>query len=94
MPRTLRGLPHDYASGGVLGRRSSGEETIMAWSWRYEDGAGKATAGPAESFASQADAESWIGQQWRELLNAGVVAVSLVDDDRVEYKMSLQPAGQ
>lgn len=65
----------------------------MAWSWRYSDGDGNATAGPAESFASQADAESWIGQAWRDLLSAGVATVSLVEDDRVEYTMSLQPAG-
>lgn len=66
----------------------------MAWSWRYADGSGKVTTGPAESFASQADAESWIGQEWRNLLTAGVATVSLVEDDRVEYTMSLQPAGQ
>lgn len=65
----------------------------MPWSWRYEDSTGAAVAGPAETFSSQADAESWIGQTWRELAAAGVARVTLMDDDRVEYRMSLAPAG-
>ena len=40
---------------------------------------------PREIFASQADAESWLGENWRELLEAGVEQVTLLDDDRVEY---------
>ena len=39
----------------------------MPWSWRYEDVDGQPVDGPAETFSSQADAESWIGQNWREL---------------------------
>jgi hypothetical protein len=62
----------------------------MPWSWRYEDVEGQPAEGPAETFSSQADAESWIGQSWRELAAAGVTQVSLVEDDRVDYKMSLQ----
>ena len=34
----------------------------MPWSWRYEGVDGQPVAGPAETFSSQADAESWIGQ--------------------------------
>ena len=64
----------------------------MPWSWRYEDVDGQTVTGPAETFSSQADAESWIGQAWRGLAAAGVTQVSLVEDDRVDYKMSLQPA--
>lgn len=63
----------------------------MAWSWRYESTNGESVEGPAESFASQADAESWIGQTWRELAASGVTSVALVEDDRVEYRMSLLP---
>jgi hypothetical protein len=51
-------------------------------------------AGPEETFSSQADAESWLGQTWRELVGAGAASASLLEDDRVEYKMSLAPAGQ
>jgi hypothetical protein len=64
----------------------------MPWSWRYEDVDGKPVDGPAESFSSQADAESWIGQEWRQLQAAGVSTVTLVEDDRVDYQMSLLPA--
>ncbi|MBU8856287.1 MULTISPECIES: hypothetical protein [unclassified Micromonospora] len=66
----------------------------MAWSWRYEGTNGDAVDGPAESFTSQADAESWIGQTWRELAASGVTSVALVEDDRVDYRMSLQPPAE
>jgi hypothetical protein len=64
----------------------------MAWSWRYEGADGKPVTGPAETFGSQADAESWIGQTWRQLADAGVTTVVLVEGERVEYRMSLLPA--
>ncbi|NMO53054.1 hypothetical protein HH310_17890 [Actinoplanes sp. TBRC 11911] len=64
----------------------------MPWSWRYENADGRPVAGPAETFSSQADAESWIGQEWRQLAESGVATVVLVEDDRVEYPMSLLPA--
>ncbi|MCY1142092.1 hypothetical protein OWR29_29205 [Actinoplanes sp. Pm04-4] len=63
----------------------------MPWSWRYENVEGQPVAGPPETFSSQADAESWIGQEWRGLAEAGVAKVVLVEDDRVEYPMSLLP---
>jgi hypothetical protein len=66
----------------------------MAWTWRYEDAQGRAVEGPREAFSSQSDAESWIGQVWRELLATGAVSVILVEEDRVEYRMSLLPPGQ
>ena len=64
----------------------------MPWSWRYENVDGEPVSGPAEAFSSQADAESWIGQEWRQLADSGVATVVLVEDDRVEYPMSLLPA--
>ena len=64
----------------------------MPWSWRYENVDGQPVSGPAETFSSQADAESWIGQEWRVLADSGVTQVVLVEDDRVDYKMSLLPA--
>jgi peptide subunit release factor 1 (eRF1) len=66
----------------------------MAWTWRYEDAEGKAVEGPSEAFSSQSDAESWLGQTWRDLLAAGAVRAVLVEEDRVEYQMSLLPPGQ
>jgi hypothetical protein len=65
----------------------------MAWAWRYEGANGQPDGG-SESFPSQSDAESWLGQSWRELVSAGVVTAVLVEDDRVEYRMSLLPAGE
>lgn len=64
----------------------------MAWSWQYEDAEGKPMQGPTESFGGQADAESWLGQTWRELVDSGAVTAILLDDERVEYKMSLLSA--
>jgi len=67
----------------------------MPWTWQYEkaDGAVVNGAGLQEAiFASQGDAESWLGENWRALLEAGVDQVSLLDDDRKEYgPMSLHP---
>ena len=66
------------------------------WWWRLEDGAGGEVtiegrlAG--QRFASQADAESWVGEEWPELSAAGVHAVTLFEHDRQVYgPMSLRP---
>ena len=67
----------------------------MAWRWRYE----RTDASPAELeggdppvFTSQADAETWIGEEWKTLLESGVDAVTLLEDDREVYgPMSLHP---
>ena len=66
----------------------------MAWTWRFEDAESQPVDGTGEAFSSQSDAESWIGQTWRDLLASGVVRVALVEDERTEYRMSLLPAGE
>jgi hypothetical protein len=66
----------------------------MAWTWQYEDAQGRVVDGPAEAFASQSDAESWVGQSWRDLASRGVARVALYEDSRLEYRMSLAPAGE
>jgi hypothetical protein len=38
-----------------------------------------------QRFASQADAESWVGEIWTELSAAGVASVTLVEHDRDVY---------
>src|SRR3712207_9340616 len=66
------------------------------WRWRFHDASGAEITLPGATtvFPSQSDAESWIGEQWRDLLEAGVEAVTLVDGDRTVYgPMSLRPAG-
>lgn len=58
----------------------------MAWVWRFENAAGKPVAGVDEQpFPSQADAETWIGETWRELVEAGVDRVVLLEGDREVY---------
>ncbi|MBK9740637.1 MAG: hypothetical protein IPO93_14310 [Actinobacteria bacterium] len=67
----------------------------MAWTWRYEssDGTETAAAPAAQGFPTQSDAETWIGETWRELLDGGVDQVTLLEDERVVYgPMSLHPA--
>jgi hypothetical protein len=60
----------------------------MAWTWQFEtaDGTLVPSRGvPRETFASQGDAESWLGENWRDLLAGGVDQVSLLEENRVEY---------
>ena len=70
---------------------------VMSWTWQLEkaDGTVPTSRGlPKESFGSQGDAESWIGENWRTLLEAGVDQVSLLEESRVEYgPMNLHPEG-
>ncbi|MFD7085281.1 hypothetical protein ACFYXV_22560 [Streptomyces sp. NPDC002181] len=67
----------------------------MAWTWRFETGDGTETS-PAvepEEFTTQGDAESWIGEVWKELLEGGTETVKLSDDSGTElYTMSLRSA--
>ncbi len=67
----------------------------MAWSWQFEKKDGTAvTEGdlPRETFGSQGDAESWLGENWRDLLASGIDQVSLLEEGRKEYgPMSLHP---
>lgn len=67
----------------------------MVWTWHFEKTDGTPASGgelPKETFASQGDAESWLGENWRTLLSAGVDQVTLLEESRVEYgPMSLHP---
>jgi hypothetical protein len=65
----------------------------VTWSWRMEAADGSTLDVPGERFPSQADAESWIGEAWPDLLGQGVDQVSLIEGERVVYgPMSLHPA--
>jgi hypothetical protein len=59
------------------------------WSWRLEDADGNEVNVSADyagrRFSSQADAESWVGEIWADLAELGVVAVTLMEADRVVY---------
>lgn len=66
----------------------------MAWTWRYEAEDGRRDAGGSDAFPSQSDAESWLGQSWRELVASGVVTAVLIEDERVESRVSLPRAAK
>jgi hypothetical protein len=59
------------------------------WWWRLLDASGDdarvAEEYTDQRFASQADAESWVGEVWAELAAAGVDAVTLFEHDREVY---------
>jgi hypothetical protein len=69
---------------------------MSEWTWRFEAADGTTMTGaalPEAAFPNQADAESWVGETWPDLLEAGVAAVSLLHDGEVVYaSMSLRPA--
>src|SRR4051812_44875074 len=62
----------------------------MSWTWRLEDPAGAAIE-PASlgvdvpQSDNQGDAESWLGENWRELLARGVATVTLFDGETEGY---------
>jgi hypothetical protein len=68
----------------------------MTFTWRFEsaDGSPVDPAGAgSDRFPRQADAESWVGEAWQDLLADGVDQVTLLEGDRVVYgPMSLHPA--
>lgn len=64
------------------------------WSWELLDAQRHpvANAPGGGTFPTQSEAESWLGEEWRALLDAGVDAVTLREGDGVVYgPMSLQP---
>jgi hypothetical protein len=66
---------------------------MMSWTWRLETGDGGAVDPDLDvpEFPSQSDAESWLGEVWRDLVAAGASAATLVEDGRVVYgPMSLE----
>jgi hypothetical protein len=63
--------------------------TERPWWWRLENAAGEEVdvhdEHAGQRFASQADAESWVGETWSDLAAAGVDAVTLFEHDRQVY---------
>lgn len=59
-----------------------------AWTWTYADRDGGALTGTTmvtSAFPTQSDAESWLGQSWRELADAGVASVTLLENGETVY---------
>jgi hypothetical protein len=50
----------------------------MTWRWTYDGGS-------SGEFPTQAEAEAWLGDAWRELADEGVTDVTLQEGDRVVY---------
>ena len=70
-------------------------EQDMSWTWQLEKTDGTVITArdlAKETWISQGDAESWLGEHWPGLLKSGVDQVTLLEDGRVEYgPMSLHP---
>ena len=69
----------------------------MSWTWQLEDPSG-AVVDPATlgvdvpACDNQGDAESWLGENWRDLLERGIATVTLLSDgERVYGPMGLAP---
>lgn len=63
----------------------------MAWRWAPDRDPAE-EVGLAKGFPTQGEAESWLGEFYPDLLEAGVGAVTLYEEDRRVYgPMSLRP---
>ena len=66
-----------------------------SWRWRLEDASGAEVTVTGEyadqTFPSQGDAESWVGEVYADLADLGVAQVTLFEFDREVYgPMSLE----
>jgi hypothetical protein len=87
-------MTHSMEPSGYLSDRTSSQAT---WRWVLLDASGKDVSaehdpsGRELRFTSQGDAETWVGEAWRDLAEAGVDAVTLYEADREVYgPMSLK----
>ncbi|MER7658742.1 hypothetical protein [Streptomyces albidoflavus] len=68
---------------------------MVPWTWRFEkaDGTEVSPSVEPDEFSTQGDAESWLGEYWKELLEGGVEQVRLIEDTTEIYgPMSLSEA--
>ncbi|MDQ1716874.1 MAG: hypothetical protein QOE89_827 [Pseudonocardiales bacterium] len=65
------------------GRCSDMVQSHTSWTWRLEPDS--VAAQDPGSFSNQSDAESWLGEAWRQLAEAGVTGVVLVNDGKDVY---------
>jgi hypothetical protein len=58
----------------------------MGWTWRLETSEGLPAADiSVPVHSSQSDAESWLGESWRDLRRSGIAAVTLLEGGREVY---------
>ncbi len=85
--------PGNQARVTLLARPAAGRSLTsarMSWYWRLEDPSGAeldpAAVGVEVPRAdNQGDAESWLGENWRDLLERGVATVTLFDGGQEVY---------
>ncbi|MGL5825812.1 MAG: hypothetical protein ACRCYU_13540 [Nocardioides sp.] len=74
---------------------STAPDPELTWWWGLADPAGTSVQVDSayhKRFPNQADAESWVGEFWRDLVAMGVDSVRLMDGEREVYgPMSLRP---
>ncbi|MEU5705019.1 hypothetical protein [Streptomyces aurantiacus] len=60
---------------------------MAAWTWRFEkaDGAEVQPSVQPEEFTTQGDAESWLGENWKELAEGGADQVRIFEDATEVY---------
>jgi hypothetical protein len=62
----------------------------MSWRW-VPDREPTRSVPEARTFASQGEAETWLGEFYPELMSAGIRAVTLYEEERLVYgPMSLE----
>lgn len=77
--------------------RLTGMSASGDWVWIYQSADGTPVdplpaVAVTKGFPAQAEAEAWVGETWRELIEAGIDAVTLYEGDREVYgPMSLHP---
>ncbi|MGH3447380.1 MAG: hypothetical protein ACRDQA_10560 [Nocardioidaceae bacterium] len=84
----------DVVRRGRDAPRQQTKEHPVAWTWRIEKSDGSAAEHGLDvpEFSAQGDAETWLGEVWRDLAEAGAEQATLLDDQRVVYgPMSLLP---
>ncbi|MET0695440.1 MAG: hypothetical protein ABWY56_16015 [Propionibacteriaceae bacterium] len=56
----------------------------MSWHW-VPDRTPTEDAGLSKTYPTQGEAESWLGEFYPDLLEVGVTAVTLYEEDRLVY---------
>jgi hypothetical protein len=58
----------------------------MTWTWRLEAADGSELSSPSSPpHPNQSDAETWLGENWRELADEGVAQATLFEEKRKVY---------
>lgn len=68
----------------------------VPWWWQLLDADGRVIApeGGRTEFPTRGDAESWVGEEWPDLVEQGVAAVTLLEGEREVYgPMPLEAPG-